>query len=693
MILKKNKRAISTLVSTVLIILITVAAVGIIWGAIMPVITRTMSIGQACLNARVTINTEQGYTYYDGTTAGSEATNIMISHGSEEFELAGINLILKGGGTSKTWNIYATSTGRTSDAGVTMYGGSTTIETPLTNEDRTYAIDVSADTSLQPPETASVAPIVQVGKTLRTCSVSSSVTIPKTVSATVPLGGGGQYSIWTEKSMIRINQTADKTPAGTSKTITLYAAKGETESFQIGIQGPTDGLTNVNVAAPNLIGPSTILSPNITLYREHYVNVTKGVTASYYKGALGPGMYPDALIPFKDSAGNDLTGAVDAVPFNLVAGYNQPIWVDVYVPRNVLAGQYTGTFTVTSDQGSVSIDLTLNVWNFELPLKPYLNSSFRYGEAGRLTQPDSELLKNRIMPYAVNPLNERNFIDKLGLKGTNMGFWAMVGGGCDTKPDVPSVSTMETEVAKHQADLAKYNYLADEIDSCPTSTFDQIKLWAQNLHAAGIDSLITMAPNSYLYDDGSGTGRSAVDIWVILNKFYGDTSSRQSQREYVLNKGDEIWSYTALAQDTYSPKWLIEFHPLNYRLPTGFINANLNSTGLLYWRVDYWSTLLPTDSSQWDNVTRWSPYGGEGLLVYNATLIGISGVIPSMRLKYIRDGVDDFDYVYLLKQKGQGAWALIQAANNVSSNFSNWTKDSIKLENFRVIIGNKLNSL
>lgn len=180
--MKRNKKAISTLVATVLLILITVAAVGIIWGAIMPVITRTMEIGQACLNARVTINTESGYTCYDAGVETSRNVSLMISHGSEEFDLAGINLVLSGGGTSKSWNFYAATSGLASDSGIVMYDG-TTLVMPLTNEDRTYLVDVTAIPGLQPPEQAKVAPIVQVGKTLKTCSVSSVVSVPKQCSA------------------------------------------------------------------------------------------------------------------------------------------------------------------------------------------------------------------------------------------------------------------------------------------------------------------------------------------------------------------------------------------------------------------------------------------------------------------------------------------------------------------------------
>ncbi len=38
------------------------------------------------------------------------------------------------------------------------------------------------------------------------------------------------------------------------------------------------------------------------------------------------------------------------MPFDVKAGNNQPIWVDLLVPRTTAAGHYSGTYTVTSNQ-------------------------------------------------------------------------------------------------------------------------------------------------------------------------------------------------------------------------------------------------------------------------------------------------------------------------------------------------------
>jgi hypothetical protein len=481
---------------------------------------------------------------------------------------------------------------------------------------------------------------------------------------------------WVIPSLERVGPTA---AAGTAGQIELYAARGETESFQIVVRAPSGGLTNVNVTAPDLGGPTA------TLYREHYVYLSHGSGdwSSNRNKPLGPGWYPDGLIPFVNpETGQPLSGAtLDAVPFNLAAGRNQPIWVDVAVPRDTTAGHYSGVFTVTSNQGQASVTLSLTVWNFTLPAKPALKSSMLYWQVRRDLQPDKELLRHRLMPIAVDTAHERSLIDNYGLNSTNMGYWAVSDKESGIANPAPSVSEIERTKAEHQQDLYFYNYSADEILGY-TALYGPVKAWARNLHAAGVDNLVTVPPISALMDDGSGSGRSAVDVWVELPKQY-DAADVAT----VLAKGDKVWSYNCLQQDNYTPKWLLDYAPINYRIQPGFINQGLNITGLLYWSADLWS------SDPWDNVETYAPYfPGEGLLVYPAQQVGLTGVVASMRLKYLRDGVDDYDYIELLKQQGLGDWA-VTVAQTVGPDWENWTRDVAELEAARRQLGQRLSDL
>jgi len=502
--------------------------------------------------------------------------------------------------------------------------------------------------------------------------------------ALCPTTAGDGLSVWVVPSLVRVLQT---TPPGSTLDASLQAARGEYQSFQIAIQAPAASqLTNVNVSVTDLTGAGNqvIPSSNITLYREQYVQVTIG---SPNKGGAnqpaGPGFYPDGLIPFVDpNTGQPLSGAaLVAAPFSVSSGQNQVVWVDVYVPLNATWGRYRGSYTVTCDQGRSSGQILLKVWNFALPVKPSLKSAFLIWSS-----PDTliieELLRNKLDPLRAPPALEATLIDSFGLASSDLGFWSGADlNNCSMGP-APSSAALTAAQAAQAPGLFLFNYTADEIGDC-TALIPQLQQWARNLHAAGIDNLVTMAPIPALMSDGSGSGRSAVDIWTMLPVTYDQDVANVLAAQA---KGDQAWSYNTLVQDSYSPKWEIDFDPIDFRIQPGFISESLGLTGLLYWRVDLWS------QDPWNvvNVAGYMQYPGEGMLVYPGATVGIQGVAPSMRLKWLRDGVQDYEYVELLKQAGAGAWAL-QVAAQAGASWSNWTRDPNVLESVRQQLGDALN--
>jgi Domain of unknown function (DUF4091) len=493
--------------------------------------------------------------------------------------------------------------------------------------------------------------------------------------------------VWTAPSLHRVGMSE---AAGSVTDVNLSAARGEYESFQIVTSGAQQGLANVNVTVSDLQGPGgqTIPRTNFTLYREKYMHVTS--SSPNWKGSnqpMAPGWYPDALIPFTDpETGKPLSGArLTAVPFEVKAGNNQPIWVDLFVPRSAEPGKYTGTYTVTSNEGNFTGSISLKVWNFALPAAPAMKSSFLFFQAGTLAA-QKELLRNKVSPLTTSPADQPLLV-KDGLSATQTGpFSGADIGRCNMSP-APSVSQFKSFAAAQQPGLMLYDYSADEIGHC-SNLYPTIRQWANNMHQAGIKNLISMSPTPALYDDGSGTGRSAVDIWVLLPVMYNNSKNQVGE---VLKKGDTVWSYNTLVQDAYSPKWEIDFSPVDFRIQPGFISHSLNLTGMLYWRVDKW----PSDA--WDNVNNAGTYSsanypGEGMLVYPGQPVGVKGVVASMRLKWLRDGVEDYDYLQILKELGKGDLAM-QIAQSVGPDWTNWTRDPNAIEAARQKMGEAIDQL
>ncbi len=474
------------------------------------------------------------------------------------------------------------------------------------------------------------------------------------------------------------------------KTIQLMAAKGEYEPFQIVIKAPESNLSNVNVVVSDLKNTEggVIDRQNITLYREHYIYVDVPSPKGWQANPnLGEGWYADALIPFVDpDTGKDIQGAeIDAVPFNLDGGKNQPIWVDIFVPRNTQAGEYQGTFTVESDRGKTTGNIFLTVWDFELPVKPSMPSRFLIWE-DRGKNAAQTLVKHKIMPGKLRPDdNKSELVTKWGLNSVRLPFWSGANyGTCQMKP-APTVAELKTAVAElktalspYPSDLLVYVYSADEIDKCPNLE-QSLKQWGENIHEAGIKHMVAMKPKPELYD--------AIDIWVVQPRMYAEAKSEIAE---VMQLGDKVWFYTGQGVK-YSPLWQIDSAPINFRIPQGWIAPSLGLTGVIYWRTDWWT------DKPWQEVPVYSQgknreFPGEGMLIYPGEKVGIAGVVPSMRLKWIREGVEDYEYIEILKQFGLEDWAL-KVSRTVGADWKHWTKNPQKLSDARIKLGNKIEQL
>src|SRR5574337_2112495 len=151
------------------------------------------------------------------------------------------------------------------------------------------------------------------------------VTIMITITAP-SLSQDATWQVWVMNSLTRVQPT---TAAGSSAAATLKAARNESEAVQVVVRAPdTTGLSGVNVAVSDLVGPGTIAKSNLTLYRAHYVPVSVRTCSGSVCSPNPPGDWPDALIPSTVPG-----GTYPSFPFSVAAGKNQPVWVEVYVPK------------------------------------------------------------------------------------------------------------------------------------------------------------------------------------------------------------------------------------------------------------------------------------------------------------------------------------------------------------------------
>ncbi len=173
------------------------------------------------------------------------------------------------------------------------------------------------------------------------------------------------------------------TPVNTPPDFHLRAAKGEWEAFQVVVRGDHE-LANLDVRVSDWVGPggAAISAESVLLYREWWVDIDPPSPGGVAGNRRDAGRYPDPLVPFRDPY-DAQRGVVAASSETIPADESAAVFVDVPVPRDAVAGEYTGQVTVTADgEAPIQIPIALTVWNFELPASRSVTTAYHLGRSG-----------------------------------------------------------------------------------------------------------------------------------------------------------------------------------------------------------------------------------------------------------------------------------------------------------------------
>lgn len=530
------------------------------------------------------------------------------------------------------------------------------------------------------------------------------------------------WQVWTLAQTRRILRGA---PADTGTDIRLSAARNEWESFQILMRSDMS-VRGINVHAGDLEGPggSVLRAEDARLFRQHQLYLDIG---TYRNNEFKPGWYPDPLIPFRHPlTRKPLEGArLVAVPFDLPASETHGFWIDVYVPADASPGEYRGKYRVTTQDGrEIEIPVTLTVWDFALPRVSTLQTALgspaqrmrgyysQLAKDGKEEEPSdwdavetqcAEMLTRhrinatpparsigpiaqqdgsyRIPSEQINELRE--FVDHYHVNAIQIGHPNRIVKDPEIEREKLHAwlrSWDHTAAELNRSQVIFYIYLKDEPND--EEAYKYVQKWGQAICEAKSVVKVLVVEQTWAQEDEWGDFYGAVDIWCPLFPLFKEESAVKRQA-----LGEIIWTYTALCQREPTPWWHIDYPLLNYRVPA-WISWRYRIRGLLYWGgMSFWRQVEDpwTDPKTLDRrgeSGKGQLYNGEGTIVYPGRAVGYDGIAPSLRLKALRDSIEDYEYLAILEQMGLADEAQ-EMIMSVAGSWFRWEKDPAVYEKVR----------
>lgn len=503
--------------------------------------------------------------------------------------------------------------------------------------------------------------------------------------------GVGATQVWTAPTIEKVLRTMSA-PV-TSAPLRMAAARGEFEPFQVIVRSST--AQNVAVSVSQFTqGSHTIPAP--TLHRVDYVNIT---TAGDHLDRLGP--WPDPLWPLNN-------GDTTSFPAN----ENQPLWLTVQVPWDAAPGIYQATVTIGSVGVPVELQVwnfslprqihLASEWGFawshivEDVYKGLGNWPCYWQMVDAFKQ---DFINHRLIPKSVAwpaglnypggitydcnghldpgaPSDEWEFTH-LGGKyihgedGFNAGYGFPVflsHGPYDNYPPdslPPSFCGVSrsgvlgsTEfqakwkqylgavdayiVSAHYDDAAYYHIVNEPQTDEDYDIVGRISALTESA-APHLRQLVSeqVEPEIYAYPGAK------IDIWMPTISNYEPVKSHDRQK----NHGEEVWWYYLYGDDPPLPNPILMSHPGIEARITPWLAWAERVDGLLHYDTTDWSP------NPWTTPNVTGKDNGDGFFFYpprkDGSALDSCGqnghrLVPSIRWENLRDGMEDYEYLWLL---------------------------------------------
>ena len=501
--------------------------------------------------------------------------------------------------------------------------------------------------------------------------------------------------------------------------INVLSAKGEYEGEHLILTSEEKDVTGINLQSFDLTldGDDTVKFPkeNIEIFFEKYLDVKK----IYDANGAPTGKYPDALIPMQ--------AIVDCKENEMDGGTNQGLYVRFNVPVNQPAGTYKGNLQLSYAKHSKSIPVTLEVADLTVSQETHSRTHFISEWQYRLGELDSTQamldkyveagLDYRISPAGVvieDSYDEEGiayYVEKAAawmrdprcshvsiplqhttqtrvIDGKSITANAVNAEGMEKVLDAFIAKSFEdnfdyiVKLGTHLVDEPQLNKALDRTKLTTTIYKETLEKVASELEQESTDNptlqatLVESVRNiraviTASYDEDYV---GYIDTWCPTVDYYDTESQRANYAEQ-----EEKWWYTCISPRAPFPTYHIEDTLLSARTMS-WMQAEYDVVGNLFWATNVYANY---DGSKYVNIedffegdaSRFSQVNGDGFLFYPGKQYGVDGPIGSLRLEAIRDGLEEYEILYELKNNYQAVSQATGMAFDAKNAIRNLTID------------------
>jgi hypothetical protein len=506
--------------------------------------------------------------------------------------------------------------------------------------------------------------------------------------------------VWWVEATYKVFRDTGIPSEGTNMPIRIEAAGNEYEPFQIVLspERSFEGSLRLRLGRFEPSSPKAPIWDEIALVE--YVPVR--VPTDWLGGT---GEYPDPLVPLWRRDRDKDFGESPEVSLRVSgkAG-NQPIWITAYLPRGIRSGIYRSSISIELMEGDgkgsgLLIPVELRAFGFDLPDAVSLRTAYGIG-----IDNDWHRLRGReqveevwdlymrtcrryhISPYSpdsyarirweMEPPSEQGeapnfrydfsdfdramgrYLDEFKFNGFNFVILPEELGGQKRFSEgyISLYKKLMAPIIEHLKErgwLEKaYCYWVDEPSP---EIYPDVKRGMEAIKEAcpGVRRLLTInhetAPSPTFY--------GFVDIWVPIFHLFDPEKARE--RKLL---GEEVWWYVCTGPKAPYPNNFIDHPAITHRIRY-WMAGKWDLDGDLYWSMTYYRGKGWRPWNPWEDAQSETPEGGywgngDGRLLYPPTKIPpkegsdpvIAPPIPSIRLALISEGIEDFEYISILKK-------------------------------------------